>query len=59
MIVFRDVCSGMKYLEMKKIVHLHLSAKNVLLDGDLNAKVRFEKGAFLLSLKFVLSEIVV
>ncbi|ESN94470.1 hypothetical protein HELRODRAFT_68803, partial [Helobdella robusta] len=35
----RDVCSGMKYLEEKKLVHRDLAARNVLLHDNGVAKV--------------------
>lgn len=34
-----DTCSGMEYLERKKVVHRDLAARNVLISEDCRAKV--------------------
>lgn len=37
--VYSDTCSGMEYLECKKVVHRDLAARNVLISEDCVAKV--------------------
>lgn len=36
---YSDTCSGMEYLECKKVVHRDLAARNVLISEDCVAKV--------------------
>lgn len=36
---FSDTCSGMEYLECKKVVHRDLAARNVLISENCVAKV--------------------
>lgn len=38
-VLFSDTCSGMEYLECKKVVHRDLAARNVLISEDCVAKV--------------------
>ena len=37
--IFSDTCSGMEYLEFKKVVHRDLAARNVLISEQCVAKV--------------------
>lgn len=39
LLINSDTCSGMEYLECKKVVHRDLAARNVLISEDCVAKV--------------------